>query len=383
MASSIKQINRILAIDACLNSKNHSHITILDLQEFLAERYGMNVSVDTIEKDIRKMRAAKPEGGFNAPLYCDKGTNTYYYDDGDGNRIFDYVLNKLPLDAKELASLQMAADVLSQFQDRGLGASYNDALVKINNFMKIETEPEAGKIIIPETAKGKHTLELIPEFYQHIKNKKPITFIYGKPADLLTVKQTIHPYLLKEYKSAWYVIGYSVTENWVLPFDLEFIEGNLENAELDFYMHEGFNADVYFKNTIGVNVLDNIHDIEKVVLEFFPDEGQYILHHPIHPTQKVISKNTQSGNMISIEIEVYTTQELIDLILSFGDRVRLVSGNILRDALRNDLTRALNYYPRERIKKSELKSSEEDIKSNPLLIPVKEYKDKKTKKDGK
>lgn len=379
MASSIKQINRIMAIDACLNSKHYSNITILTLLKYLADNYKIEVTANTIEKDFRKMRAAISDGGYNAPLYCDKGTNTYYYHDGDGNRIYDYVLNKLPLNSKELTSLQMAADLLSQFQDRGLGALYNDALAKINTFMKIETEPEAGNILIPETVKGKHTLELIPEIYQCIKAKKPIRFKYGKSADLLTAQQIVHPYLLKEFKSAWYLIGYSVSENWVLPFDLEFIEGTIEATELDFYMHEEFDAKVYFKHAIGVHVLD-FKVLDRIELEFYPEAGQYVLKHPLHHTQKVLS--IANDNMVRIGLEVYSTQELTDLVLSFGDRVKVVSGFSLIDALANDLRRAYNNYKHLHEKEPVYDPNNIDW-NNPLLTPVKDYKEKKGTKNGK
>ncbi len=336
----IKQINRIEAIDACLNSKNFPHITMKVLLKYLEERHGIITTVDTVQKDISKMKTPKPEG-YGTPIHYNKYTNTYYYDDGEGNRIYDYALNQLPLDVKDIKSFQIAADIISQFQNRGLGADFDEALTKITNFVKFETETQARNIIVPELTKGKQTFELIPEMYEYIKNKKAITFTYGQTVDLLTSKQTVHPYLLKEYNKAWYLIGYSETEEWILPYDLEFIDGKIVEANMPYYEFNKFDYKEHFKNTIGVNVLSNNLSKEKVTLQFMPDEAQFVLRHPIHRTQKVISQETSAGHPITFTIEVYTSQELIDLILSYGDRVAVIEPTMLRNALTNDLQRAI------------------------------------------
>jgi len=75
----------------------------------------------------------------------------------------------------------------------------------------------------------------------------------------------------------------------------------------------------YFKSAIGISLPTT--KPEKLVLQFDPAQANYIKSQPIHHSQKII-KDTKTNFTISVELVI--NYELMALLLSFGDKLKVL-----------------------------------------------------------
>jgi predicted DNA-binding transcriptional regulator YafY len=80
--------------------------------------------------------------------------------------------------------------------------------------------------------------------------------------------------------------------------------------------------------------------LKKVVLKFNETSLPYVLSKPLHGSQKSI--RTESEHLISIEITM--NYELESLLLSFGERLKVVSPQHLQDKINLRLKAAIEQY---------------------------------------
>jgi predicted DNA-binding transcriptional regulator YafY len=80
----------------------------------------------------------------------------------------------------------------------------------------------------------------------------------------------------------------------------------------------------------------------EVVLQFSSELAPYIRTKPIHPTQSKI-RYLESGEMI-LSIKVIPNYELERLILSFGDKVKIISPEDLQQKIIKRISGSLSLY---------------------------------------
>ena len=72
-----------------------------------------------------------------------------------------------------------------------------------------------------------------------------------------------------------------------------------------------------------------IGKVENVALEFTNEQAPYIITKPLHPTQK----HEWIGDKIRVEIKVMPNYELQSLILSYGEKVKVVGPIELKNTI--------------------------------------------------
>ena len=150
------------------------------------------------------------------------------------------------------------------------------------------------------------------------------------------IKEVIlHPYYIKEYNRRWFLLGKEHGYDSIshLAFDrIEHIStvtgvSFIENTEYDF-------NDDYFSDIIGVTKhLDS--EPLKIGLWISSALYPYVQTKPLHESQKL--KNSGSTGC-EIEIEVRPNYELEQLILSYGEGIRVIYPETLRDKIKGRLT---------------------------------------------
>ncbi len=78
-----------------------------------------------------------------------------------------------------------------------------------------------------------------------------------------------------------------------------------------------------------------------MILQFAPEQGEYILAQPLHPSQQTLELNKE---FITVQINVKVTYDLIREILSHGDNVRILSPESLRHEIRDTLKNMVHLY---------------------------------------
>ncbi len=121
---------------------------------------------------------------------------------------------------------------------------------------------------------------------------------------------------------------------------------SLKEIDKDFIKNTEYDFSEYFEDIIGVS--KSHEDLPVIIhLLFTPEQAPYILTKPIHGSQKKL-RNDSEGLLISIE--VIPNRELFSLLLSFGERVKVVSPEIIQRRIIEVYQKALlGYSPGEEL----------------------------------
>lgn len=181
--------------------------------------------------------------------------------------------------------------------------------------------------VFPEKKTPRGT-EHLKTLLDAIDNHQMIQISYLKYYELESADRTIRPVALKEYLFRWYVLAWS--ENDELKFfgldrinSITIVPGKLSTPKLP-------NLEDRFLQTIGI-INELKEPVETVFLTFTRFKGQYILSMPLHPTQDIVEENQDT---IQISLRVKLNPELISIILSHGDEVRVDHPDRLKEMVR-------------------------------------------------
>ena len=329
---------RYRIIDQCLTNKKKPYPTIYDIMRAYEEVLGKTFSQRTINLDIQTMRDDSAVG-FLAPIKYSRQYNGYYYEDEN------YSISSIQLSDTELASLGFATKVLQQYKGIGMFNQFDEAVDKIMNVISIKnllTDKEEKEIIQLEKIQNFKGSEWLNILISAIKNHDVIAIYYQKFNSDEVKELLIHPYLLKEYRNRWYLIGMTDRKKLLSTYGLDRIMNIEIKAKEKFIFSHDFNAEIYYKHAYGITTFEG--SAHKVRLQFEPTFGNYILTQPIHSTQKVIKQNATE---LIIEIEVGITPELIQDILSYSYKVKVLAPTILVEQIKSELNKTIKLYTTE------------------------------------
>jgi predicted DNA-binding transcriptional regulator YafY len=292
------------------------------------------VSKRTIDKDLEDMRYDSRLGYF-APIAFDRFRRKYYYETPE------FSIDNIPLNDDDLRALSFAAAMLRQFKDIPTLNTFAGAVEKIGNTLKIRRflnqNPSNDFIEIEEqpTIKGSEYLDILIDA---IATKKVIDVEYKRFTDDITKRHTIHPYLLKEYRNRWYLVGHHHTFNEIRTYSLDrIVDVYLNTTER--YIISNFDHKEFYRNTVGIYAPQE--EPVEVVLQFSKDQGHYITSQPIHHSQQIVS---DTGKYTTISLKVTPTYELYSLILAWSPDVKVIKPKELQEKIKEMLKQALNNY---------------------------------------
>ena len=329
---------RYRIIDRSIRNKQRPFPSKDDLraacEEALYGSDGEHISMSTIDKDIWAMRN-EGELGFYAPIKFSKDNGGYYYEDPN------YTISELPLNEDDLNAIKTAAETLFQFKEIPLFKQFDAAIEKILDRMKIsafddnKTDHDVLQFERGSDYKGSEFLGVL---FSASKDDQVVSFEYKKFNSSESQLITLQPYLLKEYRSRWYVIGWDESKDALRTYSLDRMSNVLLKGR-SFKRSEAFNTASFFKYALGITVTDD--NPQKVRLKFSEKLSPYIMSQPIHHSQKIID---DSDDGLVVEIEVLITVELVTLILGFGDQVQVLGPDQLKESVKSALINSLKKY---------------------------------------
>ncbi|NTW32962.1 MAG: WYL domain-containing protein [Bacteroidetes bacterium] len=326
--------SRYRIIDACLRNKYHTYPTREDIIEKCEEKLDCKISLSTFEKDLYAMKN-NPEPGYYAPIEYSKTNKGYYYSDES------YSIENFALKEEDIDAIEFATAMLQQYKKLPILEKYASAIDKIMdvvNVRKILNKDEFTEFIQLEnviTYKGNEYLETI------INAIKETQVLIVKYRAFYSTKETvliIHPYLLKENKNRWYLIGLNEKYKDISTLSLDRIT-SVEAVTNVKYTRTSFNPDEYYKYSIGMNVIKG--KPKQILLEFAKEQAQYLITQPIHESQKVV-KTTDTK--ITISLKVHPTIELISFIQNWGNHVKVIKPIELQNKIIEEYKKCLKLY---------------------------------------
>lgn len=311
---------RMRVIDECLRSRSKKYWSKAELIQRISER-DINISERSLDYDLYLMRHCS-QLKYNAPIEYLKKENGYYYTDSN------YSINNFPLNEVELNALATAADTFSQYKHVAVFSDFAATVNKVVNLVQqisYERPGKGGNFIDFERAPYSKGNEHLDTLIAAARNKYPIRLSYLKFDDTQPKERTVSPYLLKEYRNRWYLVGLQHEKGDLRKFALDRIY-SLMPAEGEYFIKtEDFNPELYFKNTIGISLEDS--KVENIVLSFTPHDGNYIKTQHLHGSQEILIDDEKE---LRIKLRVVINYELIATVLSFGKNVKVLAPENLR-----------------------------------------------------
>jgi predicted DNA-binding transcriptional regulator YafY len=304
------------------------------LAEVCGERLGIPVSVRTIQKDILDMREDTALG-FYAPIIEDKKRQGYYYPED-----VDNLFPAIELDSDEISALLFYGQIQSQYNQLGIFGAITEAIDKVLDAANVRQEYREvvanQPIIQMERTPRIKGNELLIKLIQALRLKKKIRFSYQKFGEEKK-ERVISPYILKEDKHMWYLIGNIDGRDHVTTFAVDRMSDIRIQRER--IKKSPFSPRNYFKYSFGVTVTDD--EPINVVLSFTRMQGHYLKTLPIHETQKILVDNEDE---LRISIQVKPAYEFYSKILSYGDSVKIISPEGVQQEVKETLRKALLRY---------------------------------------
>jgi predicted DNA-binding transcriptional regulator YafY len=307
---------RYRTIDKCLQNRRRKWTieALIDAcNEALYEYDGIEkgVSLRTIRMDMAAMRS--DQLGYNAPIVVvDK--KYYTYEDPD------YSIAHIPLTTQDLGILQEVSHLLQQFKGFSHFNEVTEMVSKLED--KIYSELHHAEPVIDFEKNELLTgIEWLDPLYKAIVQQTTLSLQYQSFKAQKAQQLTFYPYLLKEYRNRWFVLGQSSKGKELLTLALDRIQAIEPLPDIPFRQQRHFDPRQYFAPIIGVT--RNIGDAP-VVIQFLanPQQAPYIKTKPLHPSQQILSQNSQ-GTVFSIE--VVPNYELERELMGFGEGLQVLS----------------------------------------------------------
>ena len=282
----------------------------------LENLYGIaaSVSLRTVQTDIENFR------NNGAPIeYVNK---TYKYTEPG----YDYF--KRALSSFETEQILQAAQIIKQLKC----FEHHEELINIYNKLenRVALSGEFDDVLVQFDKKTNVAgTQYLSDLIDALKHKNVISFLYKPFVSAVAHEVIMHPYLLKEYNSRWYIIGRDGFADKVYNYALDRICSNIKLSNRKFIPpHKSFYSS-YHQNIIGVTIPDKAV-IENIELCFDINRAPYIQTAPLHETQKEVSRTTSH---VVFSYNLIINRELISTILSFGNDVKVLVPASLKNTI--------------------------------------------------
>ncbi|GGB83655.1 helix-turn-helix transcriptional regulator [Dyadobacter sediminis] len=327
---------RYRTIDNCLQNRFRKW-TLDDLIEACSaalyefEGIDKGVSRRSVQADIEMMRSDKL--GYEAPIVV---VDKKYYTYSDRH----YSITNIPLSHEDLKVLGEVSGLLKQFKGFSHFTDLSEMVSKLEDRIYAQRTQSLPVVDFEKNdhLKGLEFIEGIRKAiisktvlcitYQSFKARQPATFCFS-------------PYLLKEYRNRWFVLGQSHQRHApLLTLALDRFQ-TLENDRCEIYReNQTLDLSNYYADVLGVTKSPGQRDM-KVVFWMNHKDAPYVITKPLHATQKIVS-NDEEGIVFSIQ--VIHNYELERELLGFGSKIRILAPRILIKRIAEQLSEAMKFY---------------------------------------
>jgi len=326
MAVTKKPLVRYKILDACFKNP-YKKFTIDVLLATVNKRLmdmlddeSQCIKLRQLQDDIAFMRSSEGWGIELAELNDGK-KKIYRYED------LDFSINNAPLNEVEMDQFQSAIQVLSQFEGMPQFEGIQEIIAKLkSNFKTTIIEKPFIGFDSTQDLKG---IEYFSTLYNAVQNKTPLEITYKDFKTEEPYTYIFHPYYLKEYNNRWFLFGFH-PESWKRDWNVAIDRiVSVTPSSVPFVVNETIDWQEYFSDMIGVSKSENAI-LEEVVLHFNQLTGKYMENKSIHETQK---NKWIDEFTLELKIKVIVNYELVRLILSYGESVKVIEPKSLSEQI--------------------------------------------------
>lgn len=320
---------REMIIDRCLrNRRGFSTLEIMEkCNEALYRRGEPQITAtNTVRNDILSIESRY---GILVESVKEGRNVRYRYEDPD------FSIYNTPFSEEEIAQLAQSVAVLRRFD----GMPGFEWVNELNAHIQSAVNTENKSVVGFHDNKQLKGIEFFTPLFEYINRRQPVVINYQTYKGTVIIA-VVHPYFLKQYNQRWYLFGRNDEYGNISNFPLDRIN-TIEQSEVTYIPNEDIDFQTYFDNVIGVSV-DHSTKPEEIEILVSPEQLPYILSKPLHHTQKVLQNNPDGSAIISIT--VIPNFELIQLLLSFGERFTVLSPESIRQKISTRIEKNLKNY---------------------------------------
>jgi predicted DNA-binding transcriptional regulator YafY len=219
-------------------------------------------------------------------------------------------------------------------------------------YMALESVKGFSAFIFPEPRRPQNIENLRP-FIDTIRNTQYVQFHYHKFSNrktgfLITDPKhsenvfeslggntescrIVAPYILKEFRGLWYLIGEDDGEqnkdNRIKTFALDRVS-DVKKLDIRYEKDHSFNVSQKFRNSFGIYTPEKDSKAEVVILSFDAENGRYLKANPLHHSQKILIDNE---NEFRISLYLYITLDFLQEILTRSWSLEVIEPESLRE----------------------------------------------------
>lgn len=326
MATNKHAIIRYQTLDKCFRNPGRKYF-IDDLVAVCNKAiYDFSGSSDGVKRrqvydDIIFMES---EQGWSIPLLRHK----------EGRKVFlryedtSFSINNSPLNSAEENQLKEALLTLSRLKGMPNFAWVDEITTRINAGLDLSNQ--SSKVIEFDQNQYLKGIEFINPIYHAIINQSTIQIAYQSFKQEVVQQIIFHPYFLKQYNNRWFLFGlndnYESTSNLALDRVV-----SIADSDIEFISQSNFDFEEYFEDMIGVTRPEGALP-QKILLKINASLWPYIKTKPLHGSQKIREVNHE---YTIIELSLIINYELISLLFSYSEDVRVIEPLGLVDEIRN------------------------------------------------
>ena len=198
-----------------------------------------------------------------------------------------------------------------------------------------------GRILFENISGGAEYLQSVIEAMQQNK----VLEIDYQAFDSHRETYYMEPYAMKVYRQRWYILGKLKEKDAIRHLALDRII-DLHQTDTSFENPEGFVAEKYYANVVGIFVNDELKP-QKVRIRVYGNQVEYLRSLPLHRSQREVL--TKYGLYSEFEYYVCLTPELSTQLLAMGEKVEVLEPQELRDDMKNRIEEMFIFYKSERL----------------------------------
>ena len=149
----------------------------------------------------------------------------------------------------------------------------------------------------------------------------------------------VEPYCVKMSAQRWYLLARNVDRGYLRLYALDRLE-SVEMTADKFNLPKDFNAKEYFSEYFGIMLNDKV-PVQRIVLRADEYHQHYMRTLPLHPSQKEIFSCDKYADF---ELHLRPTYDFYMKLMSFGNMIKVIEPQSLRDELCKWLRKTMEVY---------------------------------------
>jgi predicted DNA-binding transcriptional regulator YafY len=149
-------------------------------------------------------------------------------------------------------------------------------------------------------------------------------------------QRTVKPIAIKESQHRWYLIAQDNKNGSIKNFGLDRIADLKISA--DKFKPIVFNVEKNYEHAFGIETYE---PVQKVVLEFSWQQGNYIKSFPLHTSQKIIS---DTADALVIELYIHPTNDIVMELMRYSSEVKILEPKSLQKKIKDRIVEMTKLY---------------------------------------